>query len=346
MTAAYGGGSGGSGGAADSALAAIRPVVTSIDSPRSAEDLAADLIEIWSGLETALRGMLGGSALSGQALVREVRQREMITLTQAHALLEFLAARQRCDNVSYHPTPADIASAKEAFAQLDTAMSVPGRDAAAAAAAAVMSGAPAAGTGFTAAQNAAGQPPEPAIVSPAPGVRPLMRDRTAGLPTWGWIAIAVVALVFAGIAAYTAMQNRGDDMDRAVRLIADGKREAARGEFTRIARESPQLAAPHVFLARIARDEGDLATARRELDTAIRLEPGSAVAQREMGTLLLSQGQYELARSFFIRAIRINPVDSAAQGLLGCALIRLGRRDEGARFISRAGPGSWSACAR
>jgi len=340
MTAAYGG------GGADSALADIRPVVTRIDTPRSAEDLAADLIEIWSGLETVLRRMLGGSSLSGQALVREVRQREMITLTQAHALLEFLAARERCDNVSYKPTPADVASAKDAFAQLDTAMGVPGRDAASAGAASAMAGAPAAGTGYSSAQRAAAQPPEPAIIPPAPGLKPLMRDRAAGLPTWGWAAIGVVALAFAGVAAYMAMQNRGDDMDKAVRMMADGRREAARGEFTRIARENPQLAAPHVFLARIARDEGDLAAARRELDTAIRLEPESAVAQREMGTLLLSQGQYELARSFFIRAVRLNPVDSAAQGLLGCSLIRLGRRDEGMRFISRAGPGSWSACAR
>ncbi len=339
MTPAYGGN-------ADSALSDVRPVVERIDTASSGEDLAADLIEIWGGLETVLRKMLGGSSLSGQALVREVRQREMITLTQAHSLLEFLAARERCDNVSYKPTPADVKSAKDAFAQLDTAMGVPGRDAATAGAASAMSGAPAAGTGYSSAQRAAAEPLEPAVVAPAPGIKPLMRDRAAGLPTWGWIAIAVVALAFAGVAANMAMQNRGDDMDKAVRLMADGKREAARGELSRIARENPQLAAPHVFLARIARDEGDLTTARRELDTAIRLEPESAVAQREMGTLLLSQGQYELARSFFIRAVRINPVDSAAQGLLGCSLIRLGRRDEGLKFISRAGQGSWSACAR
>ena len=339
MTPAYGGN-------ADSALSDVRPVVARIDAASSGEDLAADLIEIWGGLETVLRKMLGGSSLSGQALVREVRQREMITLTQAHSLLQFLAARERCDSVSYKPTPADVASAKEAFVQLDTAMGVPGRDAATAGAASAMSGAPAAGTGYSSAQRAAAEPPEPAVVAPASGIKPLMRDRAAGLPTWGWIAIAVVALAFAGVAANMAMQNRGDDMDKAVRMMADGKREAARGELSRIARENPQLAAPHVFLARIARDEGDLRTARRELDTAIRLEPESAVAQREMGTLLLSQGQYELARSFFIRAVRINPVDSAAQGLLGCSLIRLGRRDEGLKFISRAGQGSWSACAR
>ena len=338
MTAAYGGN-------ADSALADIRPVVTRIDSPQSSEDLAADLIEIWSGLETVLRKMLGGSSLSGQALVREVRQREMITLTQAHALLEFLAARERCDNVSYKPTPADVAAAKEAFTQLDTAMGVPGRDAAAAGAASAMAGAPAAGTGFSSAQRAAAEPPAPPVIPPAPGVK-TARERAAGLPTWGWAAIAVVALAFAGVAAYMARQNRGDDMDKAVRMRAEGKREAARGEFSRIAREKPQLATPHVFLARIAREEGDLAVAKREIETAIRLDPQWSVAQREMGMLLLSQGNYDLARRFFVRAVQLNPADSAAKGFLGCSLIRLGNRDVGMRFLNQAGTGSWSACAR
>jgi tetratricopeptide (TPR) repeat protein len=340
MTAGYGG------GGADSALADIRPVVTRIDTSRGSDDLAADLIEIWGGLETVLRRMLGGSALSGQALVREVRQREMITLTQAHALLEFLAARERCDNVSYKPTPADVAAAKDAFAQLDTATGTPGRDAATAGAASALAGAPAAGTGYSSAQRAAEVPPEPAVVPPAPGLRPLMRDRTAGLPTWGWLAIAVVALAFAGVAAYYAMQNRGDDMDKAIRMMADGRREAARGEFTRIARENPEMAPPHVFLARIAREEGDLVAARREIEAAIRLDPEWSVAQREMGMLLLSQGNYDLARRFFVRTIQLNPADSAAKGFLGCSLIRLGNRDLGLKFIGQAGQGSWSACAR
>lgn len=338
MTAAYG-------GSADTALSDIRPVVTRIDTPQSAEDLAADLIEIWSGLETALRRMLGGSSLSGQALVREVRQREMITLTQAHTLLEFLAARERCDNVNYQPTPADVAAAREAFTQLDTATGAPGRDAATEGAASALAGAPAAGSGYSSSQRAAAEPATPAV-PPAPEPQLPRRERVSNLPTWGWVAIAVVALAFAGVAAYYAMQNRGSDMDRAIRMLADGKREAARGEFTRIARENPQLAAPHVFLARIAREEGELTAARREIETAIRLDPQWSVAQREMGMLLLSQGNYDIARRFFVRAVQLNPADSAAKGFLGCSLIRLGNRDLGMRFISQAGTGAWTPCAR
>ena len=126
--------------------------------------------------------------------------------------------------------------------------------------------------------------------------------------------------------------------------MQSGRREAARGAFTQIARENPNVATPHIFLSRMAREEGDLGTARRELETAIRLEPGNAVALREMGLILFSAGSYELARRFFVRALNVNPDDKASMGYLGCALSRLNRFDEATRFINRAGPGSWSTC--
>jgi Flp pilus assembly protein TadD len=123
-----------------------------------------------------------------------------------------------------------------------------------------------------------------------------------------------------------------------------GRREAARAEFSRIARDNPNLAAPHVFLARMAREDGDIMTARREAETAIRLEPKNTTALREMGLILFSTGDYELARRFFVRAVQVNPADNASQGYLGCALARLNRIDEAQRFLSRAGNGVWSTC--
>jgi len=62
------------------ALNTVRPIMARLDVARHAEDLAADLIEGWNGTEIALRSLLGGSALSGQALIRELRQREMLSL--------------------------------------------------------------------------------------------------------------------------------------------------------------------------------------------------------------------------------------------------------------------------
>jgi cytochrome c-type biogenesis protein CcmH/NrfG len=127
-------------------------------------------------------------------------------------------------------------------------------------------------------------------------------------------------------------------------MMQSQRTEGARAAFSKIASEHPDQAEPHVFLARLARNDGDINTARQELATAIRLEPGNGRAQREMGLLLLGQNDPDLARRFLIRAVQLDTADHAAQGYLGCTLLRLGRIEEGQRFISRAGSGSWSAC--
>jgi Flp pilus assembly protein TadD len=123
-----------------------------------------------------------------------------------------------------------------------------------------------------------------------------------------------------------------------------GQREKARGEFMKAAKGEPNAAMPHVFLARLSRQEGDLASARAQLDTALRLEPRNAYALREMGLVLFSTKQYDLARRFFVRAVQADPQDRSAQGYLGCALMRLGRAQEGTNFINKAGNGSWQSC--
>jgi cytochrome c-type biogenesis protein CcmH/NrfG len=109
-------------------------------------------------------------------------------------------------------------------------------------------------------------------------------------------------------------------------------------------KDDPESAIPHVFLARIARTEGDLATARAQLDTSLRLDSRNALALREMGLVLFSSKQYDLARRFLVRAVTVDPADRLSQGYLGCALMRLNRVTEGTNWIRKAGTGSWQAC--
>lgn len=355
-----------------SALAALRsvsPIAARLDRSRDGEDSAADILELWQGTETALRALMGGSSLGGQALIRELRQQELISLGQAYALLEFLGARDRANRTTYRASDNDVAVSREGFRQLETGLAAagaseapplpprPGVMADTTPPSPYAPGAYAAsGVAGTSSSPYAPGAPRPARDAPPPTAYsteeqppPTYAATGRRMPANLWFIIVLVVIVLAGIGAWAMYARRGNptkDMDQAVTMMQTGRREAARGEFSRIAREHPELARPHVFLARLAREDGDITTARRELETAIRLEPKNGIALREMGLILFSTGDYELARRFFVRAVQVNPADNSAQGYLGCALARLNRLEEAQRFLTRAGPGVWSSCAQ
>ena len=172
------------------------------------------------------------------------------------------------------------------------------------------------------------------------------RRRLPQLSTPVWIAVAaVIVLIVVGVLFFGRASGGGsDNVTTGIDAMKNGQLERARGEFAKAVKADPGAATPHVFLARLSRDQGDLATARAELDTALRLEPRNAIALREMGLVLFASRQYDLARRFFIRSVQANPQDRTAQGYLGCAMMRLGRVQEGTNFISKAGTGPWTAC--
>jgi tetratricopeptide (TPR) repeat protein len=373
--------------AAIAALNGVRPVLTHFDSPRSAEDLAADIIDLWAGAESSLQALVGNSSLTGQQLVRAARQAELITLEQAHSLLEFLAARDRANRTSYKPTQADGDAALDGFKALESALS---GDAPGQAAASAIPSAPAYTPRGTHAMKA--QPPASPYAPPSPGPGgyrqpPAYAKRTAGPPTieqpppgsfttpptsysgggvgrsnveqalaaaerrrWPKLSLpiligGVVVLLFA-VGVYFAFKggSGSDSLAAGVDAMNAGQRERARGEFAKAVKADPDDPTPHVLLARLARQEGDLPSARAQLDTALRLDPKNTAALREMGLIVFAGRQYDLARRFFVRAVQSNPQDRASQGLLGCALMRLNRVPEGTKWITGAGDGAWKAC--
>lgn len=308
------------------ALDAARPAIARLDRSRHAEELAADLIEAWSGVETALRALLGGSPLGGQQLIRETRGRQLITFEQANALAEFQAARERAQSTAYHPSDADINAAREGFLKLEASLMMP-------------------------------EASEP-IVTPGESmstkglrVTPLGTPQPVPLPSerkpWVVPAIVVLVLVILGAGGWLLM-SRGSAsyLDRGVEYWQRGQRELAVSEFSRAAREHPDRALPHVYLSRMAREVGNLTLAGQEANLAVQAEPNNAIALREMASYLLAAGNLELARKFYVRALTANPDDRMSMGFLGCTLVRLGRTDEGMRWMNRAGQGGWSGCAQ
>ncbi|HUF25604.1 MAG TPA: tetratricopeptide repeat protein [Gemmatimonadaceae bacterium] len=307
--------------AALSALDAVRLKANRLDPARNTEENAADIIDAWAGIETALRSLLGGSTLAGQGLIHEARQRQMIGFELGNQLAAALVVRDKVQRTDYTPSSSDIVTVRDAYRALqDALMSAPPSEAVPIAA------------GSTADTVAEAQ--TTAVVRPARRI-PLIAVVGAFL-----LVVALIALwYFVWGPGSQAAFNRG------VEYYRSGRPGLARTEFQRAAQQHRDDARPLIYLARISREEGDVATARQHLDAAIRLEPRNALAQREMGSLLFTTRNYPLARDFYIRAVQYNPADTVAQGWLGCTLIRLGRVTEGLRFIQRAGQGPWTQCA-
>lgn len=387
--------------AALAALNGVRPVLTHFETPRTAEDLAADIIDLWTGAESALQTLVGNSSVAGQQLIRAARQTELITIEQAHTLLEFLAARDRANRTSYKPTQADGDAAVDGFRTLESAL----RGAAPVKPAAPTSPLQAAYTprkSVPAQPSKPPPPPQPASPYAPPSAGGGYRQppayagrRMAGPPTielpgsfaseggaggggstgggggggvgrtavqqalaaadsggrrWPglsmpvWIGIAVVVVLIAGGYLLFGRGTSGSSLTAGIDAMQSGQLEKARGEFAKAVNADPKSPRPHIFLARLAREEGDLATARAQLDTTLRLDPKNPVALREMGLVLFASRQYDLARRFFVRAVQANPQDRASQGYLGCAMMRLNRVPEGTKWISGAGTGAWTAC--
>lgn len=311
-----------------------------LDLARDPEDLAADIIESWQASETALRSLIGSASLSGQPLIREVRQRELLTLDQAHALVEFSAAHERAQRTDYRPSNADIGAARTGFQQLEAALR----------------------------QERTAPPPPSVAAAAVPGAVAAAPDASAppfpvattrrGFPLIALIGLLVLLGAIGGAIYYFTAGRGPTPLQAGIAAYSAGDKNAARNHFAQAIREDPKDADPHIYLGRMARDENDPTTAVRELQTAIQLEPTNATAQREMGAHLLAQAQGQittgnlpgalqslnLARNFYIRAVQLNPTDKSAQGFLGCVLMRLGRVQEANNFWQRSGPGPWTQC--
>jgi tetratricopeptide (TPR) repeat protein len=317
---------------AHAALDAARPTVARLDSIRGPEDTAADLIDIWTAVESALRTLAGAGTLTGQMLIREVRQRQLIDFDQANALADFQAVHDRLQTTSYRPSESDVASARTAFLKLEAAL---------------VDAPP-----TTATPSATG-PRDPVMREPAatapiaspPSATPPPAGRRFSLPSWAILISAVVILAVLGVGGYFVFGRRSrDPLEEGIVAYQRGQREVAANAFSRAERENPSSPRPHIYLARMARDVGNYSLATQELKLAIEADPNNALALREMGANLLMQNNYELARTFYVRAVQADPSDKTAMGYLGCTLMRLGRPTEATVFMNRAGPGPWNSC--
>ncbi len=302
---------------------------------------------VWESVAGALKTTASDQSATGQALVRDLRQSNAITMEEGHRLLDLIAVSDRAHQAGYQATDEDVAAVRAAVVGLAQGGNAPT-------------------SAQAVADAAAAAPAQAAAATPA---SPQSRAATPLI-----LFALVIALAGGGYYYYTAYYSRGfaatgagngalssavtrmfgalsvpglgghSALSRGIAAYAAGQRDSARVYFRKAVQDDSATATPHIYLGRIAREAGDMSTARTELITAIRIEPNNAVAQREMGSALLAAGNADLARRFYARAVALDPTDRAAQGFLGCTLVRLHRPDEATRLFSGAGAGPWTAC--
>lgn len=293
--------------------------------------------------------------LHGNALVSEARRLDQVTLDDAYHLVELFAI------ANAHPgNDAPDGSSRltlQALGALERSVEGIARNSAAETDA---SSAPRAkSVDAVSSVLPPGHVPRQLPTSPPPLTRPPMAPPSSHRRLFysaGFILFAVVALLLGGAVAWYRYSTQRDasaslrapstDYTEGVAAYKRGAREVARIAFAKAAQASPNDPEPLIFLGRLAREDGNVASARRFLDAAVRAAPSNAVANREFAAVQLSEGNAELARRFYVRAVELDPTDKLAQGFLACALAKLGRAEEAQRWSDRAGSGDWSACVR
>jgi tetratricopeptide (TPR) repeat protein len=326
--------------AALEAIHSARPLVARLGESKNSEDVAADIIEAWTAVEAGLRSLIGGSTLTGQMLIRELRQRHFLSLEQANALAEFHAARERAGRTDYRPTDGDVNAARDAFLKLEAGlMGVTSPEARPAAGASPMT---AAAVARSTVPMDSVQPRGVAEPVGSPAGTP-----TATRPRWLLPVLGVLGILIAAGIGWFALAGRGAgaSYEQGVVAYREGRREAAAGAFIKATKDDPTNPMPHVYLARMAREAGRLSTANEEAVKAVTLGSTNVAALRELASVSFANQNYDSARSFYTRALQQDPTDVPSQGYLGCSLVRLGRVEEGVKWIQRAGPGPWSGCA-
>ena len=336
------------------ALNGARPVLANFNKARSAEDLAADIIDLWAAAETALQALVGNSSLTGQQLIRAARQAEAITLDQAHALLEFLAARDRANRTSYKPTQADGDAAVEGFKSLESALTGVGAAAPAGRAASASPAPPA-----YAPRQSRPPPPPPQPASPyAPpsaggGYRqpPAYAGRKmAGPPT---IELPGAFMSEGAPAGKTPPGPPGVGRGQVEQALAAAERRRwpsfSTPVWIAIAAVVVVLgvggyllfgrgpgAADNVTAGVTAMNNGQLETARGEFAKAVKSAPTAATPHVFLARIARSQGDLATARAELDTALRLEPRNAKALREMGLVLFSSRQYDLARRFFIRA----------
>jgi len=125
-------------------------------------------------------------------------------------------------------------------------------------------------------------------------------------------------------------------VERAWRLVADGKRTEAEALLYQVIAKQPGNAEAHLLLGSLLMEAGKKDESIEQLKTGAKLEPHSADAQNALGEALNKFGRTSEAKRAFEKALALKPDFGIAQFNLGQVLLAHGDIEGAAQHLDRA----------
>jgi tetratricopeptide (TPR) repeat protein len=314
------------------------PAISRLETYESPAELAEALRATWHAVDASLRLLLRGdpgvpdelrlkvmsrAELNHDALITELRRRDVISLQLAGRVHELMQAAARAESGVPRAADADAAAGTVDLLrrELETAS----------AAAAVES--PASRTERT--TRAAGDSEEREseagdVAADPPGLRRLARGPALLIGSTLLLVVAAVVMLL--------LFARPDDMGPGVEAFRAGNMGTAEQHFrAALARDSENVTA-RLYLGRILRAQGRQQEAAEMLRAAANIAPRDPAVRRELGYLLIDLDRAPQAAQQFRQAVELDPEEPLGWVGLHEALVRADDPAAAAEVLRRAPP--------
>jgi hypothetical protein len=311
----------------DRALRPLRdaaPAIERLDTYESPAELSEALRATWHAVDTALRTLLRSdsavpddvrmSAMSRaetptDAVITELRRRELISMQLAGRIHELMQAGERGDTGDVRPGDADTASDVVAMLRREIHAAAVASRAAAASATSPDAAAPPAARSATSPPSFAGasRTVEGAEAGSAAADAAAQRPRLAMLRRRPVLLVGVAAALLAAALAMVLLFGRSNDMADGVEAFRAGRMGIAEQHFRAVLQRDADNVTARLYLGRILRAQGRQQEATEVLRAAAVAAPRDAAVRRELGHLFLDLGRAPQAAQQFRTAVDLDP---------------------------------------